>query len=101
MKCVCGFSFVPHFRDNEPQAFQSYALINDEGYLDFVDLEIEIRKCTDEDAKNSKIGQAAVNIGSVRICPNCSRLKIVWPGAESFGFYTLECDTNPEIGKVE
>ena len=101
MKCKCGFIFMPHFRDNEPQAFESFALINDEGYLDFVDLEIEIRTCTNERIKSKKIAQAAVNVGSVTICPDCSRLKISWPGAKSTGFYNLEPATTPEAGEVK
>lgn len=89
MKCKCGFTFIPEFREGKPPAFPSFALIDDEEYTDILDLEFGVREATDEKARAEKFYETSQRIGSAKICPNCGRVSIRWPGQES-EFYTKE-----------
>ena len=89
MQCKCGFCFTPEMLSANRREFDSYAVINDKAYQRFVKRELEVvvaRNDPDPDAHAHAVARASQYVGSIMVCPKCSRLLFLRPGTRSGEF---------------
>ena len=72
MRCKCGFNFAEARLDGV--AFESYAAIPDDEYVEIIQSEHAMLTETDEATKLDKIGEASLRIGTIQVCPVCGVL---------------------------
>jgi hypothetical protein len=76
--CKCGYLFST---DAECPKFESYELINVRYYRTFLKRETEVLKSRGR-KRDAAIYRSSRLIGCVEVCPECSRLYIIWPEGE-------------------
>ena len=81
MRCTCGYDFAQQMLRGS-RAIQSFAVVNDRDYQTFLKLEMKVlRKPQGSDARLRAIARSSEYVGSLNICPKCSRLLLSQPGA--------------------
>ncbi len=90
MLCKCGFCFTPEMLAKTKREFDSFAVINDKAYQRFLKRELEVVATgngQDPDAHAHAVARASAHVGSIRVCPKCSRLLFLRPGTRAGEFY--------------
>jgi acetone carboxylase gamma subunit len=91
MRCKCGYSFSAAVHRNK---FESFAVIDDRQYLEFLRSESKVLQARGEQATLREIARSSDYVGCLLECPECSRLLLLKPSAGSpeshRAFYTRE-----------
>lgn len=74
--CRCGYNFVASRLAND-RAFESYAIVNNRDYQEFLSREMRRLGATGERSKLKATAHSAEIVGSAMVCPDCSRLHVV------------------------
>ena len=82
MRCKCGYDFARHITERR-RGGQSFAVVNHTDYQTFLKLEAKVlRARRGSDARLRAIGRSSEYIGCLHLCPKCSRLLLLQPGAD-------------------
>lgn len=97
MKCKCGQVYSTLA---EIEKCDSYLVVRDEDYQDFLSLELKVRSAKSERRKLSLIAESAyLYAGTLRRCYRCSRLMLKPPGDGAVEYYRE--DAEDSAGPVE
>lgn len=93
MLCECGYRYSNQ-TGTRAEPYKSYALVDDKDYQKFLEMEVKIHQLDDGPAKWRAVARASGQVGRLLECPQCSRLLLIKPGANSPGcapvFYIKE-----------
>ncbi len=90
MRCKCGFLFSGQMMLQEPRPFESYAVIKDVEYQEFLKAEMKAARSDKPDARLRKLARSATFVGSLLKCPKCARLLLLTPGEANLEYYQRE-----------
>lgn len=81
MRCHCGYDFARQMRRGG-RTDRSFAVIHREDYQTFLKLEAKVlRARRGSDARLRAVARSSEYVGSLHLCPKCSRLLLLQPGA--------------------
>jgi hypothetical protein len=86
MKCICGFNFLDENVSGVVSGGNSFAVVNDDSYAEFMEKEIEAYQSAEAPA----IFEASRYVGSLHECPNCARVRFAPPNDGPVVFYVRE-----------
>jgi len=88
MKCLCGYQFLRDDMTGKKDEVQSFAVIDEAVYQDFLKAEIKANetKAVEDEAMVSQY------VGTIDKCPECGVIRIAEPEGESPVFYTRQGD---------
>ena len=81
MRCHCGYDFARQML-RRGCSFQSFAVVNQQDYQTFLKQETKVlRSRRGSDARLRAIARSSEYVGCLHVCPKCSRVLLLQPGA--------------------
>jgi hypothetical protein len=82
MRCKCGYRFSGKAAKHQ-RKFESFTVVNDRDYQAFLKSERGVLRARGAQAKLRAIARSAEYVGCLFECPECSRVLLLKPSANS------------------